>query len=109
MRHKIDFHIAPPNDEHISFLWDDETGELSGDSADFIKEMVSEAMEDGFIICNDINGTIPAISPLKNKTEFAAIIGIENLPEELKKYYPSKSSDGYEAFSEEALTPLITY
>ena len=110
MRHKIYFHIPQPNDEQISFYWNDDTGELSGDSAAFARLMVSEVMEDGFIICEDINGTIPAIDPLKNKTEFAAIIGIENLPDELKKYYPSKDSKGYEEFSVDAFIPtLITY
>ena len=110
MNHKIYFHIPPPTDEQVSFYWDDETGELSGDSVIFARLTVSEAIEDGFIICTDINGTIPAINPLKNKTEFAAIIGVENLPDELKKYYPSKKSKGYKEFSADAFTPtLITY
>ena len=110
MYHKIDFHIPPPNDEHISFFWDDNTGDIIGESAAFIKESSACAIDDGFIICEDINGTIPATDPINNVTEFAALIGLDNLPEELKKYYPSKDSKGYEEFSVDAFIPtLITY
>ncbi len=109
MRHKIDFHIPQPNDKHVSFFWDDETGEITGDSADYLKESASCAIDDGFIICEDINGTIPATDPINNKTEFAALIGLDNLPDELKKYYPSKTSKGYEKFSDAILIDsLIT-
>jgi len=110
MLHKIDFHIPPPNDEHVSFFWDDKTGDITGESAAFIKESAACAIDDGFIICEAINGTIPATDPLNNKTEFSALVGLDNLQNELKKYYPSKLSEGYEEFSPDTPTQtLVTF
>ena len=110
MLHRIDFHIPLPNDDHVLFFWDDKTGDITGQSAAFIKESAACAIDDGFIICEAINGTIPATDPINNKTEFAALIGLDNLPDELKKYYPSKTSKGYEEFSNDAhIESLVTY
>jgi hypothetical protein len=98
MLHKFSYFVPLPNNYRYSFAWNDETGELSGKDADEIKDFVLSAVEYSRIVCKDINGDIPAIDPLKNKAEFCALIGLDNLPVELKPYYPTPDYPGFEGF-----------
>lgn len=101
MRHKFDFYSPPPGEVlHFSFSWDDETGELSGDGVDVVRQWADEAVGAGTIVCADIEGEIPATDPLRVKAEFCALVGREVLPEALKPFYPTVEYPGFVAFSD---------
>jgi hypothetical protein len=110
MHHKIDFYSPQPGTEHYRMEWDDQTGAVTGESAEIIKQWAKFVLENGGIACDELNGEIPATDPLKNKSEFAALIGFDNLPDSLKPFYPSSEYPGFVSFddvtSDENITPL---
>lgn len=103
--------LPGPIHEYL-FTWDDDSGELAGKDADEIKDWALLAKENGKILCDDINGDIPATDPLNNKVEFCALIGLDRLPESLKPYYPTCDYPGFVAYDDvgdtDAVTPEIT-
>lgn len=87
--------------------WNDETGELSGENAEDVKYWAKVSVENGTILCDDINGEIPAIDPLKNKAEFCALMGFDALPDSLKPFYPTRDYPGFVDFDESDEAAII--
>ncbi len=101
MLHNLRFGTALPNPLRLYTLsWDDETGALIGEHAEDIKYWSKTVIEDGVIPCDAINGEIPATNPLTNKAEFCALIGLDNLPDSLKPFYPTRDYPGFVSFDE---------
>lgn len=79
----------PRISDPLDFSWDDETGEVRGRDADRVKAMAEEALRYGTISCHPIPSCIDATDPLRNRTEFAALLGYAwNLPPDLVAAYP---------------------
>jgi hypothetical protein len=99
MRYEFNFCLPlPGHAERLSVCWDDETGELVGENLDIVKSWADEAKTDGFIKCERLAGQIPATDPLRIKSEFCALIGYEQLSDDLKKFYPTFEYPGFERF-----------
>ncbi|MDI1278027.1 hypothetical protein [Methylobacter sp.] len=109
MLHNLRFASPMPGPMRQYVLsWDDETGELSGENADDIKYWAKVSIENGTILCDDLNGEIPAIDPLKNKTEFCALMGLDALPDSLKPFYPTPHYPGFVGFDDVEDPGVIT-
>lgn len=99
MRHNLCFSSPLPGPMcRFDLAWDDETGELSDENADDIRYWAKVSVENGSILCDDLNGEIPATNPLKNKAEFCALIGFDALPDSLKPFYPTRDYPGFVDF-----------
>lgn len=81
-----------PYAKPLVFDWDEQTGEVSGASAVWIKSLAA----------SDSTAAHPApwrwtfsAAPLKSKTDMAAIVGYTHqLPEDLAPFYPQPAVDG---------------
>lgn len=78
--------------------WEPATGELSGPLAASIRQDASWALSARKISTHPHPSGIPATDPLRNLTEFAALIGQSyRLPPELEPHYPVIEDDWDEA------------
>jgi hypothetical protein len=93
MYHELTLITPGHSGEQYNFGWDDETGELSGQDADWAKTMVASAIEDRRIACQ--GGTIPVTDPLHNKTQFAGIFGRDSAPDEITRWRPNEHTPGF--------------
>ena len=76
--------VFPKEGYDLVFDWDDETGEITGPSA----ETILDDFKKGYVSIHPIPSSYDLTST-KNKTDLAAIIGWRNvLPPELADYYP---------------------
>lgn len=99
MRHNLLFNLPLPGPMlRYALSWDDETGELTGENASDVKTLAVLAMDEGVIHCDELGGDIPATDPLKVKAEFCALIGLDNLPDSLKSFFPTRDYPGFVAF-----------
>lgn len=70
----------------LEFSWDENTGELAGRDADYVKVLASQGVVSAHPVPHDY---ALSAEPLKNKTDMAAILGYEyRLPEDLAPFYP---------------------
>lgn len=79
------------HEKPLIFDWDEETGEVDGPGADTIKERAAWAEVSAHPYGNawELSKT-----PLKSKTDMAAIIGYSwILPDDLAKFYPQFDED----------------
>lgn len=85
----------PRISDPLEFAWDDETGEVTGRDAARVKAMADDALRNGTIGCKPIPSCIDATDPLRNRTEFAALLGdLWKLPSDLDAAYPVIEDDG---------------
>ena len=84
------------HDNDLDFSWNPETGEVTGKSADIVKHIADW----GGVPMHPYPATWDfSDSPLKSKTDMAAIIGFQwRLPEDLQSYYPKLENDDSEEF-----------
>jgi hypothetical protein len=109
MRHNLSFSTPLPGPmRQYDLSWDDETGELLGENAADIKYWATVSVENGTIPCYDINGEIPATNPLKIKAEFCALLGLDQLPDSLKSFYPTRNYPSFVDFDETDDSSLVT-
>ena len=111
MRHNLTFNLPLPGPMlRYALSWDDETGELTGENAQDVKDWAVLALEEGVIHCDELGGDIPATDPLKVKAEFCALIGRDLLPDSLKAFFPTREYPGFVAFDSvesDVFTPEI--
>jgi hypothetical protein len=81
-----------PYAEPLAFDWDEETGEVSGTSAEWIKSLAAS----GSTAAHPVPwGWTFSTAPLKSKTDMAAILGYTHqLPDDLAPFYPQPEDDG---------------
>ena len=80
-----------PYAKPLVFDWDEQTGEVSGPSAQWIKSLAASGSTDAHPAPG---GWTFSSDPLKNKTDMAAILGYEHqLPKELAAFYPRPEDD----------------
>jgi hypothetical protein len=96
-------------DLSLVFDWDEETGEISGRDAEYIKKC---AVPHGVADCL-LFAYILSAEPLKSKTDMAAILhyngGIHyELPEDLAPFYPQFEEEDLSDI-DPAILALITY
>jgi hypothetical protein len=78
-----------PNIGPLVFDWDDETGEVTGPSA----EEILKKFKDGEVDAHPLPWSV-SISSTKSRTDIAAVVGDNHvLPPELEDYYPQYEDD----------------
>lgn len=79
-----------PRDPVREFVWDPETGTLSGKDAGWLRQRIADALDCGEVGAHPAPWGIPVSDPLHSLTEMAAVVGAEHrLPPELAPHYPS--------------------
>ena len=82
--------------ENLDFYWDEETGEVSGKSAQKVRKWAEKAGE--MILINPIPSSYQlSDAPLKSKRDLAALLGMwYELPAWLAAEYPRVEDDAQE-------------
>ena len=82
-------HVMPHIDDQIVIDWDDDTGEITGPSAE---EVLAE-FKAGVVSAHPIPSS-HVLASTKNRTDMAAVIGWNHrLPPELADHYPQVDED----------------
>lgn len=73
----------------LHIVWDPETGEIDGEGASVVRELLTNYMEHGLVSIHPWPSSIEVTDPFHNMTELAAVLGNDwKLAPELIAAYP---------------------
>lgn len=85
----------------LHIIWNTETGEIGGEDASLVRELLKQYLEQGSVSVHPIPSSIDVTDPFRNMTEMAAILSNSwKLAPELIAAYPKidpgpKSQPGF--------------